>query len=218
MTPIPLLASFDPSLACTGALLVTLDGARQPVGCDYFETVSEATRRKKRWGKDRPEGLEKHHDEYLRAVTLCTAASRFLATPRTVGGTAAYIAAVAIETPVGAKDANAAWSLCRAGVALRCALAMTLPDLSAKSITEREAKRVTTGKERPEHPKQAVANGVRRFFTASNIEGVMKHVPESHRREAIYDAGGVALVALRMASVRLIIEDYRATWSAGRTA
>jgi len=193
----PLLLALDPSLTCTGALLVSLDGRSDLVACDTCET--EAGR-----SYIKGESLEAQHDAGRRAVELFVWLSDLIAVEHP------GVKVVALETPHGAQDANAAWAMARAHTATRCALAATLPGLRPIAVSQFEAKRWATGTAKPKDPKRDVKLGASARFGPTAWERVFADafLTTDRQREAVYDAGAVAIVALRHAASRLIIEDH----------
>lgn len=196
----PLLLALDPSLRCTGGVLVTLDGRADLVDAWAVETEAEPTA---------GHALAEQHAQGRRAGDLFAGLLARLEPHR------GRIAVVAIETPLGAKDAGAAWAMARSNAVVHCALAVVAPHLRPMAVSAFEAKLAATGQKVPEDGKRAVAEAVRRRW---GIDAWLPLLPSTPRgQEAVYDAAAVALVALRTKAARLVIRDHAAADAVART-
>ena len=193
--PIPEMLALDPSLRCTGAVVVTLDGMADLVDGYAIETCPGVTRADS-------DSLERMHDGGDRGLVLFDGLGEiFTAHP--------HIVHVAFESPTGAKDSNAAWSLARANQATRCAIHAHRPDLAPRSTSSYDAKLAATGHKVPKRAKHDVKVGVRARWGPSAWGLVLAPYTTRAQHEAMYDAGAVAMAALRTRAARLIIRDYK---------
>lgn len=196
MSDAPLLLALDPSIACTGGVFVTLDGRAELE--DAFAVLT--------FGDETHCALAKQHAANGRGLDL------FAGIVAACKGR--NVACVAYEVPLGAQDSNAAWSLARATQAARIAIAVACPTLRPLAVSPYEAKLAACGTKKPANPKAATAAGVRRVWGPGAWDLALALIPDGQRREAIYDAGAVALAALRTKAARLVIHDERARQAA----
>lgn len=196
----PLLLALDPSMRATGWLAVHLV-TRELVAGGCIET--EAAVDPKAWA------LARQHDGARRAADL------FDGLLRVVLGTVPR--AIAVECPLGTKvaprrgdkdnSADALAKLFRGHTAAMCAIRAGAPHVRPISVSSFAAKRAATGSKTPEDAKAAVRYGVRRLWGPSAWDRVLVHLTTDRQREAVYDAGAVALCALEQPLVRALIED-----------
>lgn len=202
----PLLLAFDTSLACTGWLALTCDGA-ELVEAGSIVTTSGVPR-----------------DEYF-LLRMRDDAYRAYALKRAVDALAwrwdGRLSVVAMESPSGvphskkrgakhgAPDAFAFGKMVRAQQAVLDGLDPSSTGLRPIFVSVYAAKAAATGKKRPKGGKAAVAAAVRKRWPASQWERVLADVATERDREAVFDAAAVALEAIKHPAVRLAAEDHQ---------
>ncbi|MEQ9074115.1 MAG: hypothetical protein RLP09_09680 [Sandaracinaceae bacterium] len=203
------LLALDPSLACTGWVVVALDGSRDLLAAGAIPTVGRVPRT--------ADAILVQADAARRGKELARGVTAVLREH-------VEVEAVAVEFPLGAQDAAAAWSLARANQAAVCAVDLLRPRLLDNgrliAVSPFEAKRAATGraqpgkkgpdgKVRPGSAKAAVRRGVRRIWGPGAWDRALVHVRADAEREAAYDAGANALVALEHPLVRSMTAPAR---------
>ena len=215
----PLLLAIDPSLRCTGWLLVALDGTAELVAAGAVQTEPHAAQ------KD-PFILRMRDDAYA-AYALQRGIEEVVA---------AYpsIEQVAIENLTGPHtrrrrgtkrcpacgddgarmDTFAFAKGARAQQAILAALHPGDTGLRPLFVSTYAAKESATGRRRPKRGKNDVADRVRARWGAPAWDRVIRG--DAGAREAIYDAGAVALFALEDVEVLRVIENYRREYAPRR--
>lgn len=212
---IPILVGFDPSLRCSGAAGVTLDGELSPVLASALRTRPTTSRGD--WF------LLRQLDDLKAGRQVYGWALGVLEEPPA----GYFVAAVAMEVPSGIptsfvrpkpgeaprpkgwrppQDAQAFGKLVRGGQAVYDAAAEAW-GRDVAVVSTYAAKEAATGSKRPKGGKAEVERSVRRLFGPEALDALVGSMVKDER-EAVADALAVCLGAMASVPVRAAIQEH----------
>jgi Holliday junction resolvasome RuvABC endonuclease subunit len=192
------LLAFDPSIRACGWFALDVD-TWTAIEAGAIETIATASSND--WAIERV--LADASDGW----TICSGVARIVRRLEP--------AAIAMEAPQGAQDARAAALLARANQAVYDGIRSAAPHIRPLFVSAHAAKWAATGAKRPKGGKAEVREAVSARFGRARMAELSAKAKSPAGIEGIYDAGAVALLAMRLPQVKALRAQNELPLSAG---